>query len=76
MGGNKEKDDLEVKKEIMEDGARAVVIERQEVEEIQQRLDIKPGMSFEEMLEGFVENYETKLEKKKLIKIGKAFLLK
>ena len=75
LGGSKEKDDLEVKKEIMENGARAVVIERQEVEEVQQRLDIKPGMSFSEMLEEFVDNFETKLEKKRLKKIGKAFLL-
>ncbi len=74
LKNSKEKDDLKIKQEILAAGGKAVVIERLQQEEVQQRLDIKPGMSFSEMLVGFVDNYETNLEKKKLIKTGKAFI--
>ena len=74
VGASQKGDDLELKKKILEAGARGVTVEREQVEEVQQRLDIKPGMSFSEMLEEFVDNYGTKLEKKKLIKMGTSFL--
>lgn len=68
-----EKDSLKLKTRI-EKAARIVVVEKLREEKTQKRLDIEPGMSFEEMLEKFVQGSETELDKSRLVKMGTSFL--